>query len=278
VASKADVIVAALGESKGMSGEASSRADISIPSCQRELLKALLATGKPVVLVLVTGRPLAIEWEDQNVPAILNAWFPGSEGSYAIADVLFGRVNPSAKITMSFPRNVGQIPVFYNHKNTGRPAPADRFAKYTSAYLDTPNDPLYPFGYGLSYSKFEYSDIQLSAGEMTTSPITASVTVKNNSSVDGDEIVQLYIRDLVGSVTRPVQELKGFRRVHIPAGETVEVKFDVTRDMLGFYMTPDFYAKKAGALEAEFVVEPGEFDIMIGSSSKAVSTGRIVLR
>lgn len=278
VASKADVIVAALGESKGMSGEASSRTDISIPSCQRELLKALLATGKPVVLLLVTGRPLAIEWESKNVPAIVNAWFPGGEGAYAIADVLFGRVNPSAKITMSFPRNVGQIPVFYNHKNTGRPAPGDKFAKYRSAYLDCPNDPLYPFGYGLSYSSFEYSDISVSSSEMTSAPITASVTVKNTSDVDGDEIVQLYIRDLVGSITRPVQELKGFRRVHIPAGETVQVDFEITKDMLGFYLTPDFYAKKAGALEAEFVVEPGEFDIMIGSSSKDVKTDRIVLK
>ena len=278
VAARADVIVAAIGESKDMSGEAASRTDITIPSNQKKLLQALVATGKPVVLTLFTGRPLDLSWESENVPAILNTWFAGSEGAYAIADVLFGKVNPSAKITMSFPRSVGQIPVYYNHKNTGRPGPDDRFAKYTSQYIDSPNDPLYPFGFGLSYTTFEYSDITLSSSEMKDAPVKASVTVRNTGSVDGDEIVQLYVRDLVGSVTRPVKELKGFQKVHIAAGESVTVEFEITRDMLGFYSTPDFFAKKAGALEGEFVVEPGDFDIMAGPDSRNVSVARLVLK
>ena len=212
VASGADVIVAALGESSEMSGESSSRTDLDIPDVQRTLLEALLKTGKPVVLTLFTGRPLTLTWEQEHVPAILNVWFGGSEAAYAIGDVLFGDVNPSGKLTMTFPKNVGQIPLFYNHKNTGRPLAAGNwFEKFRSNYLDVDNEPLYPFGYGLSYTTFQYSDIALSTPVMgQNGSTTAVVTVTNTGKRDGAEVVQLYIRDLVGSITRPVRELKGF--------------------------------------------------------------------
>ena len=211
VASGADVIVAALGESSEMSGESSSRTDLDIPDVQRTLLEALLKTGKPVVLTLFTGRPLTLTWEQEHVPAILNVWFGGSEAAYAIGDVLFGDVNPSGKLTMTFPKNVGQIPLFYNHKNTGRPLAAGNwFEKFRSNYLDVDNEPLYPFGYGLSYTTFQYSDIALSTPVMgQNGSTTAVVTVTNTGKRDGAEVVQLYIRDLVGSITRPVRERKG---------------------------------------------------------------------
>ena len=214
VASGADVIVAALGESSEMSGESSSRTDLDIPDVQRTLLEALLKTGKPVLLTLFTGRPLTLTWEQEHVPAILNVWFGGSEAAYAIGDVLFGDVNPSGKLTMTFPKNVGQIPLFYNHKNTGRPLAAGNwFEKFRSNYLDVDNEPLYPFGYGLSYTTFQYSDIALSTPVMgQNGSTTAVVTVTNTGKRDGAEVVQLYIRDLVGSITRPVRELKGFER------------------------------------------------------------------
>ena len=207
VASGADVIVAALGESSEMSGESSSRTDLGIPDVQRTLLEALLKTGKPVVLTLFTGRPLTLTWEQEHVPAILNVWFGGSEAAYAIGDVLFGDVNPSGKLTMTFPKNVGQIPLFYNHKNTGRPLAAGNwFEKFRSNYLDVDNEPLYPFGYGLSYTTFQYSDIALSTPVMgQNGSTTAVVTVTNTGKRDGAEVVQLYIRDLVGSITRPVK-------------------------------------------------------------------------
>ncbi len=268
VARGADVVVAALGEPSEMSGESSSRTDIGIPDAQRELLEALVATGKPVVLVLFAGRPMTLEWEDAHVPAILNVWFGGTEAAEAIADVLFGDVVPSGKLPSSFPRNVGQIPVFYNHKNTGRPlGDAQWFAKFRSNYLDVPNTPLYPFGYGLSYTTFEYGDIELSSDRLSQEgSIEATVRVTNTGSRDGVEVVQFYVRDLVGSTTRPVQELKGFRRVSLRAGESADVSFTITPDMLQFYN-----------YDLEYVYEPGEFDAMIGGSSDRVHTARFVL-
>jgi beta-glucosidase len=258
VAKQADVIVAALGESAEMSGEASSRTNLEIPETQRELLKALLETGKPVVLVLFTGRPLALKWEHENVPAILNVWFAGSEAGDAIADVLFGDVNPSGKLTTTFPQNVGQVPLYYSHKNTGRPlAEGKWFQKFRSNYLDVSNGPVYPFGYGLSYTTFEYSDINLSSQEMKSGEsLTVSVTVKNTGSVAGKEVVQLYIRDLVGSVTRPVKELKGFQKIQLGAGESKQVSFTLTKNDLKFYDS-----------ELHFVAEPGEFKVFVGTNS-----------
>ncbi|MDX1954472.1 MAG: beta-glucosidase BglX [Chitinophagaceae bacterium] len=261
VAAKADVIVAALGEASEMSGESSSRSNIEIPESQRQLLMALLKTGKPVVLVLFTGRPLAIKWESENVPAILNVWFPGSEAGYAIADVLFGDVNPSGKLNMTFPQNVGQVPIFYNHKNTGRPlAEGGWFSKFRSNYLDVSNDPVYPFGYGLSYTQFTYSDVTVSSANLKgNQKLTASVTVTNSGKLDGKEVVQLYIRDVVGSVTRPVKELKGFQKIELKAGESKTVTFTITPEDLKFYN----YVLK-------YDWEPGEFQIMIGGNSKEV--------
>ena len=237
VAADADIIVAALGESSEMSGESSSRTDLNIPDVQHTLLEALLKTGKPVVLTLFTGRPLTLTWEQENVPAILNVWFGGSEAAYAIGDVLFGDVNPSGKLTMTFPKNVGQIPLFYNHKNTGRPLQEGKwFEKFRSSYLDVDNEPLYPFGYGLSYTTFQYSDIALSASAMgQDGSITAAVTVTNTGKRDGAEVVQLYIRDLVGSITRPVKELKGFEKIFLKAGESKTVTFKITPELLRFY-------------------------------------------
>ena len=265
-AMKADVVVAAMGESAEMSGECSSRSDITLPACQRELLKALLATGKPVVMVLFTGRPLAIPWEAAHVPAILNVWFPGTEGGHAIADVLFGAVNPSGKLSATWPQNVGQVPLFYNHKNTGRPlAPGSWFQKFRSNYLDVPNEPLFPFGYGLSYSTFTYGDPKLSAEQLSgNATLTLSVDLTNSGPADGAEVVQLYIRDLVGSVTRPVKELKGFQKVFLKAGETRTITFTVTPEELKFYNSGLVYDW-----------EPGDFDLMVGGSSDAVRTARV---
>ncbi|WP_347080188.1 glycoside hydrolase family 3 N-terminal domain-containing protein [Bacteroides uniformis] len=269
VASGADVIVAALGESSEMSGESSSRTDLDIPDVQRTLLEALLKTGKPVVLTLFTGRPLTLTWEQEHVPAILNVWFGGSEAAYAIGDVLFGDVNPSGKLTMTFPKNVGQIPLFYNHKNTGRPLAAGNwFEKFRSNYLDVDNEPLYPFGYGLSYTTFQYSDIALSTPVMgQNGSTTAVVTVTNTGKRDGAEVVQLYIRDLVGSITRPVRELKGFEKVFLKAGESKTVSFKITPELLRFY---DY--------DLNHVAEPGDFDVMIGGSSQAEKTARLTLK
>lgn len=269
VASGADVIVAALGESSEMSGESSSRTDLDIPDVQRTLLEALLKTGKPVVLTLFTGRPLTLTWEQEHVPAILNVWFGGSEAAYAIGDVLFGDVNPSGKLTMTFPKNVGQIPLFYNHKNTGRPLAAGNwFEKFRSNYLDVDNEPLYPFGYGLSYTTFQYSDIALSTPVMgQNGSTTAVVTVTNTGKRDGAEVVQLYIRDLVGSITRPVRELKGFEKVFLKAGESKTVSFKITPELLRFY---DY--------DLNHVAEPGDFDVMIGGSSQAEKIARLTLK
>jgi beta-glucosidase len=266
IANQADVVVAALGEASEMSGESSSRTNIEIPQVQKDLLAALLKTGKPVVLVLFTGRPLALSWEQANVPAILNVWFGGSEAGYAIADVLFGDVNPSGKLSTTFPQNVGQVPLFYNHKNTGRPLGEGKwFSKFRSNYLDVSNDPLYPFGFGLSYTQFSYSDVKLS----TSSPkgnqsVTASVTVTNTGKAEGKEVVQLYLRDLVGSVTRPVQELKGFQKIALKPGESKTISFTITPETLKFYN-----------YDLKYVWEPGEFEIMIGGNSRDVKKAKL---
>ena len=268
VAAQSDVIVAALGESSEMSGESSSRTNLEMPDAQHDLLKALLATGKPVVLVHFSGRPTVLSWEEENVPAILNVWFGGSEAADAIADVIFGDVVPSGKLTTSFPRNVGQVPIHYNEFNTGRPLLGGWFTKFQTGYLDSPNTPLYPFGYGLSYTTFEYSDITLSANSMTENgKITASVTVKNTGNYDAEEIVQLYIRDLVGSVSRPVKELKGFERISLKKGESKTVTFTIDAELLKFYNS-----------ELNFVCEPGEFNVMIGPNSRDVKTASFELK
>lgn len=265
-ANKADVVVAVLGESAEMSGESSSRSNIEIPKLQQDLLKALLKTGKPVVLVLFTGRPLALKWENDNVPAILNVWFGGSEAGYAIADVLFGDVNPSGKLSTTFPQNIGQVPIFYNHKNTGRPLEDGKwFSKFRSNYLDVSNDPVYPFGYGLSYTSFSYSDIQLSSTSLKgKQTLTASVTITNTGKYDGKEIVQLYIRDVVGSVTRPVKELKGFQKIELKAGESKTVSFSITPEDLKFYN-----------YDLKYDWEAGDFEIMIGGNSRDVKMGKV---
>lgn len=268
VAAQSDVIIAALGETSEMSGESSSRSQIAIPDAQQELLKELVATGKPVVLVLFTGRPLTLEWENEHVPSILNVWFAGTEAAPAICDVLFGDVNPSGKLPVTFPRNVGQIPLYYNHKNTGRPLLGDKFEKFRSNYLDVPNTPVYAFGYGLSYTQFTYGDVRLSAGEMTPEgSITATVRLTNTGKREGTEVVQLYIRDLVGSTTRPVQELKGFQRVTLKAGESRDVQFTIDASLLKFYN-----------YDLEYVCEPGEFEVMIGGASNAVQKASFTLK
>jgi len=259
VAYKSDVILAALGESAEFNGESSSRTNIEIPQVQKDLLKALLKTGKPVILVLFTGRPLVLTEEDELVPAILNVWFPGSEAGLAISDILFGDVNPSGKLAATFPRSVGQIPIFYNYKNTGRPLSntEGKFEKFTSNYIDERNEPLYPFGYGLSYTSFRYDNLTLSTDKMTFSDsISIHVDLTNQGNFDGKEIVQMYIRDLVGTVTRPVKELKGFKKIALKKGETKRVSFSISIEDLKFYN---------GALN--FVAEPGEFEVFIGTNS-----------
>jgi beta-glucosidase len=264
-ASQADVIVAALGESAEMSGESSSRSMIGIPRAQEDLLKALLKTGKPVVLVLFTGRPLTIKWENDNTPAILDVWFGGTEAGHAIADVLFGDTNPSGKLTTTWPQNVGQIPLYYNHKNTGRPLEGPWFQKFRSNYLDVSNDPVYPFGYGLSYTHFSYSNLTLSSTTLKgAQTLKASVTVTNDGPATGKETVQLYIRDLVGSITRPVKELKGFQKITLNAGESRNVAFDITPEDLKFYNS-----------ELKYDWEPGEFVIMVGGNSRDVVSGNV---
>lgn len=267
VASQADVIVAALGESQGMSGEAASRSDINIPGNQRDLLKALVGTGKPVVLILMNGRPLTLEWESKNASAILETWFAGSEAGNAIADVLFGSYNPSGKLTATFPYSVGQIPIYYNHKNTGRPFTGDQVDKYKSRYLDAPNDPIYPFGYGLSYTHFSYSNISLDKSTLQVGgKITAKVKVSNTGDYDGEETVQLYIQQLAASITQPVKKLKAFRKIYIKKGETREVVFTLTTDDLRFYNN-----------DLRYVFDPGAFKLYIGASSEDVKEADFTL-
>ncbi len=264
VARRSDVIVAALGETAELSGESSSVSNLQMPQVQKDLLNALLKTGKPVVLVLFTGRPLAIVEEDASVPAILNVWFPGSEAGLAISDVLFGDVNPSGKLTATFPRNVGQVPIYYNHKNTGRPLPQEKeenceFQKFVSNYLDVCNTPLFPFGYGLSYTSFEYSDLKLDKSEVgQNEPVTVNVTVTNTGDFDGKEVVQLYLRDVVRSITPPVRELKGFEKIFLKKGESKTVSFTLEPADLKFYNS-----------ELEFVSEPGAFEVFVGTDSNA---------
>ena len=269
VASQADVIVAAVGESSEMSGESSSRTNLEMPDAQRDLLTALKKTGKPIVLVYFAGRSTVMTWEQENFPAILNVWFGGSEAADAICDVVFGDVSPSGKLTTTFPKNVGQIPLYYNHLNTGRPLEAGKwFSKFRSNYLDIDNDPLYPFGYGLSYTTFRYGDLQLSNNSMNEKgKITASVTVTNTGNYDADEIVQMYIRDMVGSVARPVKELKGFERIHLKKGESRTVSFDITAKQLKFYNSA-----------LNWVCEPGEFEVMVGGNSRDVQTKKFSLQ
>ncbi|MGI6222738.1 MAG: beta-glucosidase BglX [Prevotella sp.] len=269
VARQADVIVAAIGETSEMSGECSSRSDISIPDAQKRLLETLKQTGKPIVLVNFSGRPTVMTWEDANFPAILNVWFGGSESGDAICDVLFGNKVPSGKLSFTMPKSVGQIPLYYAHLNTGRPLEEGKwFTKFKSNYLDIDNEPLYPFGYGLSYTTFRYGQPRLNSTSMTANgSIVVSVDVTNTGNYDADEIVQLYIRDLVGSVSRPVKELKDFSRIHLAKGETKTVNFTINADKLKFYNS-----------QLEYVCEPGEFEVMVGPNSRDVQTLKFTLQ
>lgn len=268
VAENADVIVAALGECAEMSGESVSRSSLDIPDAQSRLLKAMVATGKPVVLLLFTGRPLTLNWEVANVPAILDVWYGGSEAGDAIADVVFGDKTPAGKLTATFPRAVGQLPMAYNHLSTGRPDPEEGvFNHYQSNYLDVSTKPLFPFGYGLSYTKFDYSDLRLSNDVLSPDgKITATVTVTNTGNRDGIEIVQLYIRDCYASICRPVKELKAFRRVFLKKGECRDITFELTEKDLRFYNT-----------DLQHVSEPGEFSIMIGPNSSDLICAKFTL-
>ncbi|WP_437918623.1 beta-glucosidase BglX [Sphingobacterium sp. LRF_L2] len=267
-ANTADVIVAALGESSEMSGESSSRTSLDIPDTQKRLLEALLKTGKPVVLVLFAGRPLTLTWENEHVPAILNVWFGGTETGKAVADVLFGDVNPSGKLPATFPQNVGQIPLYYGAKTTGRPlAEGAWFQKFRSNYIDVSNEPLYPFGYGLSYSSFAYGDILLSKNTMTAADkITATVQVKNTGNYDGEDVVQLYLRDVYASVTRPIKELKGFQKVFLKKGEVRNISFEISIEDLKFYDN-----------SLQFVAEPGDFKLYVGPNSRDVKETQFTL-
>jgi beta-glucosidase len=265
ISADADVIVAALGEGAESSGESASKSNIDIPEAQKRLLKALVATGKPVVLVLFNGRPLTLNWENENVPAILDVWFAGSEAGDAIADALLGKVNPSGKLSMSFPQNVGQIPLYYNHKNTGRPLTGKWFSKFQSNYIDVSNEPLYPFGFGLSYTNFEYGAIQLSSKQLKgNQKLRVTIPVKNIGQYAGKEVVQLYIRDEVGTITRPVKELKGFEKIELAAGETKEVVFEITTELLKFYNS-----------DLKFDWESGDFQIMVGPNSRDVKAVKV---
>lgn len=266
-ARQADVVVAVVGETSMMNGEGASRADISIPDAQVELLKALKSTGKPIVLVLNTGRPLVLNWENENMDAIVNAWSQGSEAGHAIADILFGDVNPSAKLTTSFPRAVGQLPLYYNHKNTGRPHPDyEGYRKFTSCYIDVLNGPLYPFGFGLSYNDYEYGDVKLSATELPVEggKMTVSINIKNNGEREGKEIVQLYIHAKTSTSTRPVKELRAFKKVDFKPGENKTITFDLTSDDLKYYNH-----------ELKYVVDPGTFEIMIGPNSRDLKSSEL---
>jgi beta-glucosidase len=259
IARESDVVILAVGESAEMSGEAASRSSLDLPGRQMDLVKAIHATGKPVAVVLMNGRPLTINWMAENVPSILETWFAGTQAGNAIADVLFGDVNPGGKLPITFPRAVGQVPLYYNYKNTGRPPDANN--KYTSKYLDVPWTPLFPFGYGLSYTQFKITNLQLSAQRAlplrANDRLEVTVDIENVGKRTGDEVVQLYIRDVAASVTRPVKELKGFQRVTLQPGEKRRVEFNVRADQLGFYNR-----------DMRFVVEPGEFRIMVGPNSE----------
>lgn len=268
IAKKADVVILAMGEKWDMSGEAASRTNLTLPGNQQNLMEKIKALGKPIVLVLMNGRPLAIEWAEQNVDSILEAWYPGTMGGPAIADVLFGDYNPGGKLPMTFPRNVGQVPLYYDMKNTGRPYSKDSAEqKYVSRYLNTANTPLYPFGYGLSYTQFGYSMITLDKTVINAKEtLTASVEVTNTGDYDGEEVVQLYIRDRVGSVTRPVKQLKGFKKIFLNKGETQKVSFTLNSKDLAFHRQ-----------DMSFGAEAGEFDLFIGTSSQKLQTAEFTL-
>lgn len=269
IAQQADVIVCAMGETADMSGECATRTSLEMPDAQHALLEELVKLGKPVVLLNFAGRPIVLSWETKHVPAIMNVWFGGSEAADAICDVLFGDKVPVGRLTMSMPKTTGQAPLYYNHLNTGRPV-ADNasFAKFASNALDVSNGALYPFGYGLSYTTFSYSDVTLSANEMAKNgSVTATVTVTNTGKRDADEVVQLYVHDLVASIARPVKELKGFERIHLAAGESKTVTFTIGADQLSFYNA-----------DLKKVVEPGDFDIMVGSNSRDVKKARLTVK
>ena len=269
IAQQADVIVCAMGETADMSGECATRTSLEMPDAQHALLEELVKLGKPVVLLNFAGRPTVLSWETKHVPAIMNVWFGGSEAADAICDVLFGDKVPVGRLTMSMPKTTGQAPLYYNHLNTGRPV-ADNasFAKFASNALDVSNGALYPFGYGLSYTTFSYSDVTLSANEMAKNgSVTATVTVTNTGKRDADEVVQLYVRDLVASISRPVKELKGFERIHLAAGESKTVTFTIGAEQLSFYNA-----------DLKKVVEPGDFDIMVGHDSRNLKTARLTVK
>lgn len=268
-AAQADVIVAAIGETSEFSGESSSRSDLSLFDAQKDLLTALRQTGKPIVLVNFSGRATVMTWEAENFAAILNVWFGGSEAGDAICDVLFGDKSPSGRLTVSMPKSVGQLPLYYNHLNTGRPLEKGKwFTKFRSNYLDVDNEPLFPFGYGLSYTTFGYGPLSLSSNSMTAEgTIRASVTVTNTGNCDADEVVQLYIRDMVGSVSRPVQELRDFRRISLKKGESKTVSFTINAEKLKFYNN-----------ELQYVCEPGEFQVMVGPNSRDVQVQSFTLK
>ena len=266
IAKKADVVLLAIGEKYWMSGEAASRSNIDIPGNQEELAKEIFKANKKTAVILMNGRPLTIENLDKTAPAILETWFAGTEAGNAIADVVFGDYNPAGKLVMTFPRNVGQIPIYYNHKNTGRPLLPEE--KYTSKYLDVPNTPLYPFGYGLSYTTFKYSNIKIDKTEITENEnVIVSIDVSNTGKYDGEEIVQLYIHDVVGSVTRPVRELRGFEKIMLKKGETKTVKFTLNKNDLSFYK-----------IDMSYGTEPGKFDVYIGGSSGATDKTSFILK
>ncbi|WP_265130893.1 beta-glucosidase BglX [Chryseobacterium oranimense] len=264
-AKKAEVVIMTLGEGHAMSGEAKSRSSIGFSGVQEELLKEIAKTGKPIVLMINAGRPLIFNWAADNIPAIAYTWWLGTEAGNSIADVLFGTVNPGGKLPMSFPRTEGQIPVYYNHYNTGRPAKNNTDRNYVSAYIDLDNDPKFPFGYGLSYTDFKYSDMSLSSADLKgNQTLNISVTVSNTGKFDGEEVVQLYIRDLFGKVVRPVKELKGFQKIFIKKGESKKVDFKLTPEDLKFFDN-----------DLNYDWEGGEFDIMVGTNSRDVQTKRI---
>jgi len=258
-AGHADKIVMVIGESCDMSREATSRSSIHIPGVQSELLEKLKGLNKPIVVVLMNGRPLELSKESELAASILEVWFPGTMGGKAITQVLYGEYNPSGKLTMTFPRNLGQVPIFYYEKNSGRPIYLPD-PKYKSRYIDSPNDPLYPFGFGLSYTTFAYSNIKLSSQELTEKgELKATINVTNTGSVAGEEVVQCYVRDLVGSVTRPVKELKGFEKITLKAGESKNITFTITPDMLAFHR-----------LDMTYGTEPGDYKLFIGGNSRDV--------
>ena len=266
VSRTADAVVLVIGESGAMSGEASSRTSLDLPGAQAELAQALVGTGKPVAVVLMNGRPLNLTPLAAGTPAILETWFPGTEAGHAVADVLFGRVNPGGKLPVTFPRTVGQAPIYYNHKSTGRPP--DPKEKYTSKYLDVPWTPLYPFGHGLSYTQFAIQDLRMASTTIgPADSLTVSVEVANTGKRRGDEVVQLYIQDLVASVTRPVQELRGFKRMTLDPGERRRVEFVLGPKELGFLNQ-----------SLKWVVEPGEFRVRVSNSSEGGLTGTFEVR